>query len=48
MYFLLYVFVLLGSFVNLTQTEIIWKEGGSVKELPPSYWPVDKSVGYFD
>jgi hypothetical protein len=34
-------------FVNLTQAPVVWEEGTATEQLPPSDWPVGKSVGHF-
>lgn len=33
--------------VDLTQTGLIWEEGTSIKELPPSDWLEGMPIGHF-
>ena len=34
-------------FVNLTQTGVMWEEESSTESMPPTDWPVGKSVRAF-
>lgn len=46
-YAIIQYLVLWLAFVNLTQTEVIWEEETSVKDLSPTDWRVGIYVGYF-
>lgn len=34
-------------FINLAQARVPWEDETSVEWIPPSHWPVGKSVGHF-
>jgi hypothetical protein len=36
-----------GILVNLAEVRVIWKDGASGGKMPPSDWPVNKSLGAF-
>lgn len=38
---------ILVIFYQLTQSRVTWENRMSVKELPPTDWPVGKSIGHF-